>query len=85
MDGLAAAREIRLMEAGTGTHPRIIAFTANAMESDRQACMLAGMDDFLTKPFTRDDLARMIARNYRDLRLQEKFRKPRSPQASRLP
>jgi CheY-like chemotaxis protein len=54
MDGLTAARAIRGM---TGIRqPRIVALTANAMDSDRQACVDAGMDDFLSKPFQTSEL-----------------------------
>jgi CheY-like chemotaxis protein len=51
MDGLEATRRIRAREKETG-RPRlpIIALTASAFEDDRERCMTAGMDDFLTKP-----------------------------------
>ncbi len=48
MDGLEATRRIR--QGPFPVQPRIIAMTANAMESDRQACIAAGMDDYLSKP-----------------------------------
>lgn len=50
MGGLAATGEIRKIEQETGRHVPIIAMTANAMKEDREACMSAGMDDFITKP-----------------------------------
>ena len=50
MGGLEATREIRRLEQGQ-RHVPIIAMTANAMESDQQACLDAGMDDFVAKPF----------------------------------
>jgi CheY-like chemotaxis protein len=50
MDGLETTRRIRLMEQSASARTPIIALTANAMTEDRQRCMDAGMDDFLTKP-----------------------------------
>jgi len=50
MDGLEATRAIRERERPDGRHTPIVAMTANALESDRQLCLDAGMDAFLTKP-----------------------------------
>ncbi len=56
MDGLEAARTIRSKEAGTNRHVPIIAVTAHAMTGDREKCMLAGMDGYVTKPFKKQAL-----------------------------
>lgn len=62
VDGLTAARMIRAAEVHSGRHVPIIALTANALERDRQACIEAGMDDFLPKPLEIAELRRMLDR-----------------------
>jgi two-component system sensor histidine kinase/response regulator len=63
MDGLTATGEIRLREQTSGAaRVPIIALTANAMEGDRERCLGAGMDDFLSKPFTQQQLATLLRR-----------------------
>jgi PAS domain S-box-containing protein len=59
MDGLAAARAIREAESGSGRVP-IVALTGNAMPGDREACVAAGMDDYLAKPFSLSALRAMV-------------------------
>jgi CheY-like chemotaxis protein len=61
-DGIEATRRIRAaeMQAGTARTP-IIALTANTLEEDREACLAAGMDGFLTKPLDRERLASVLA------------------------
>ncbi len=61
MDGLEATCQYRRHEASTGEHKIIIAMTAFATLSDRERCMAAGMDDFLTKPVQRKLLAEVLA------------------------
>jgi PAS domain S-box-containing protein len=61
MDGLAAARAIRAAEAD-GVRVPIVALTGNAMPGDREACVAAGMDDYLAKPFSLTALRTMIDR-----------------------
>ena len=61
LDGLEASRRIRALDGAPALLP-IIALTANAMPSDRQKCMAAGMNDFLSKPFEPDDLTAMLAK-----------------------
>jgi PAS domain S-box-containing protein len=60
MDGLEATRRIR-SEFPPDRQPVIFAMTANAMSDDRAMCLGAGMDDFMSKPFRRDDLADALA------------------------
>ena len=63
MDGLTACGEIRRREQSSGVaRVPIIALTANAMEGDRERCLAAGMDDFLSKPFTQQQLATLLRR-----------------------
>ena len=64
MDGFEATRRIRAREAAAPGTPRltIVALTAHVLESDRQSCLAAGMDDYLSKPFTRLQLERLLAR-----------------------
>ena len=61
MDGLEATRQIRV-QPGPNQSIYIIALTANAMQSDKDACSAAGMNDFLSKPFNRESLAQCIAK-----------------------
>ncbi|MDZ7737722.1 MAG: response regulator [Bacteroidales bacterium] len=60
MDGITASRKIREIEASTNRHTPIIAITANAMIGDKEKCLAAGIDDYLSKPFQPVKLLAMI-------------------------
>jgi len=62
MDGYEATREIRRREAATGHHVPIIAMTAAAMDGDREACLATGMDDYITKPISPEDIDAALKR-----------------------
>ena len=68
MDGLEATR--RIVAGGQkGDRPRIVAMTANAMQGDREACLAAGMDDYITKPIGVEALvAALLATPVREIR-----------------
>ena len=61
MDGFEATRRIRQLP-GAVAHTPIIALTANAFHTDRENCLAVGMNDFMTKPMTKDQLSAMIAK-----------------------
>jgi two-component system, sensor histidine kinase and response regulator len=60
MDGLEATRAIRAAEQKTGRHIPIVAMTAHAMKGDRERCLQAGMDDYLSKPVQKAELFRVL-------------------------
>jgi signal transduction histidine kinase/CheY-like chemotaxis protein len=61
MDGFEATRRIRAGEQGTSRHIPIIAMTAHAMKGDRERCVEAGMDDYISKPIVADALDEALA------------------------
>ncbi len=62
IDGLEATRAIRRKEKETGGHIPIIAMTAHAMKGDRERCLKAGMDDYISKPVRPQSLAQTISK-----------------------
>jgi CheY-like chemotaxis protein len=61
MDGYEATQELRRREQGKRATP-VIALTAHAMAGERERCLAAGMDDFLTKPFSKEQLKATLER-----------------------
>ena len=62
LDGFEATRRIRAAEAGSGRHVPIVALTADALAGDRERCLACGMDDYLTKPVAKAQLAAAVRR-----------------------
>jgi CheY-like chemotaxis protein/HPt (histidine-containing phosphotransfer) domain-containing protein len=62
MDGLEATRQVR-RQWPAARQPRIIAMTANAMQGDRERCLDAGMDDYITKPVRVEELAHALSQS----------------------
>jgi CheY-like chemotaxis protein len=62
IDGFEATKTIRESEQGTNTHIPIVAMTANAMQGDRERCLEAGMDDYVSKPIKPETLRTVLIR-----------------------
>ena len=60
LDGYQTTEKLRLMEDGIPVHTPIVAMTANAMMGDREKCLKAGMDDYLSKPLRAEHLKKLI-------------------------
>jgi PAS domain S-box-containing protein len=60
MDGLEATAAIREKEKGSGLHQAVVALTAHAMKGDREKCLAAGMDGYLTKPIRPQELDELL-------------------------
>ena len=63
MDGYEATAAIRTREKSTGAHQTIVALTAHAMKGDREKCLNAGMDGYLTKPIRPQELDEVLSRH----------------------
>ncbi len=61
MDGLAATEAIRQRERSSGSHLAIFAMTAHAMKGDRERCLQAGMDGYITKPIRFSDIEKTLS------------------------
>lgn len=62
MDGVETARQLRASELGTGRHTPIIALTASGLPHLRETCLAAGMDDYMSKPFSVEAFRRLLLR-----------------------
>jgi PAS domain S-box-containing protein len=71
MDGFEASGKIRILERWTNRHIPIVAMTANAMQGDREACLSAGMDDYIPKPVTIDNLRKILESSHEDVQVVE--------------
>jgi CheY-like chemotaxis protein len=83
MDGFEATTAIRAMERQTGGHIPIIAMTAHAMKGDRQRCLAAGMDAYISKPIriqdVLDTIAAMVGSGHKPAASSEESAPPSSP------
>jgi len=61
-DGLSCTQKIRELERDKGYHTPIVAITGRAMEGDKGKCLGAGMDDYMSKPFTAEEFRQMVNR-----------------------
>jgi len=79
MNGLEATAAIRELELKSGDHLPIVAMTAHAMEGDRERCLQAGMDDYLTKPISASALIQAVER------IVDSFESPTYPRREAAP
>jgi CheY-like chemotaxis protein len=80
MDGFEATAAIRQAERTTGRHVSIIAMTAHAMKGDRERCLEAGMDGYVSKPLQADALYAAVERRYEPTQPEsESLRPPPTP------
>lgn len=62
MDGYETTRRLRKLEEASGSRTPIVAMTAGALKGDRERCVQAGMDDYMTKPMRKAEVARILER-----------------------
>jgi len=79
MDGFETTAAIRRKEKEKGGHMPIVAMTAHAMKGDRERCLVAGMDDYLSKPIQPKELIEVIERQLKGARPRETERTPNEP------
>jgi CheY-like chemotaxis protein len=60
IDGFEATAMIRKLEEGTGTHLPVVAMTAHAMQGDKERCLAAGMDGYVSKPLNIKELLTVV-------------------------
>jgi len=84
MDGFSATAELRRREP-EGTHLPVIALTADATATGREACLAAGMDDYLAKPFRREALRGLLARWLQEKTQSEPAREPEAAPSMEVP
>ena len=66
MNGIIATKKIRELEASTNIHTPIVAITANALSGDKEACIAAGMNDYISKPFQVEVLLKKMTQLLKD-------------------
>ncbi|HKS81271.1 MAG TPA: response regulator [Candidatus Acidoferrales bacterium] len=81
LDGLETIRKIREKEITSGEHLPIVALTAHAMKGDRERCLEAGADDYLTKPIRPSSLMGVVEKYANQTQKVEESAKPEKPEA----
>jgi len=84
-DGYAATRCIREQEKKLGTHVHIIAMTAHAMSGDRERCLQAGMDDYISKPISRKTIENVLEKIRQNAASPSSLAEPAAEKTSSTP